>query len=369
MFSLFYELAQIALGGRNSLSRTPSDEEWRDIFAMAQEQAVVGVLLDGLNRLSEQGQKPPLDVLYEWIGLAEQIKQQNLVVNKRCGEITRMFEDAGYKTCILKGQGNAQMYPNPQARQSGDIDIWVYDKANTKTQTKNDISLRDEITKFVKERTTDVFEQEHHIDFPIYKDVPVEVHYTPGVLFSPKYNKRFQEWCHSESLKAQESKSLSELGFNVPSVEFNAVYQMAHIMIHFFIEGIGLRHFVDYYYVLIKIQDSGFRFQVVQDIQWLGMEKFAKGVMWIEKECLGIEERHLLLEPSEKIGRVILQEMEKGGNFGQYDSRFTMRNKGVFARGIADTGRLISLARLFPSECFWKVMEKIANQRWKFKKE
>jgi hypothetical protein len=37
---------------------------------------------------------------------------------------------------------------------------------------------------------------------------------------------------------------------DVPTAEFNAVFQMAHIMMHFFIEGIGLRHFVDYYYVL-----------------------------------------------------------------------------------------------------------------------
>lgn len=361
---IFYELVQVALGLRAELSRTPSNEEWDKIYRVAKQQAVVGVLLDGLNRLAEQGLKPPLGILLEWIGISEQIKQQNLVVNKRCGEITHLFEDAGYKTCILKGQGNARMYPNPLARQSGDIDIWVYSKTNTKT--KNDVSLRDEITKFVKERTPDVFEQSHHIDFPIYDDVPVEVHYTPNVLSNPKYNKRFQKWCHFESLKDQEFKSSSKLGFNVPSVEFNAVYQMAHMFTHFFTEGIGLRHFVDYYYVLTNTNLTN-RTNAIKTLRWLGMEKFAKGVTWIEQYCLGLEDKYLLLEPSEKIGRVILREMEEGGNFGQYDSRFAMRYKGVFARGMADTGRLITLSRMFPTECFWKVIEKIANQRWKFK--
>lgn len=355
---LFYELIQVALGNEDKLSRNPSEREWNVLYAISQKQAVSALAFLSLDKLNSVGQSIPKSLLYEWIGAAEMIRRQNLIVNERCRQITRFFIDKGYQSCILKGQGNAQMYPVPESRTSGDIDIWVFGE-------------RDEITRIVKEKFPDSFEQYHHIDFPVFDDVPVEVHYIAGSLIRPKYNKRFLEWCEDEKdkfVKGDGIKYNSLLGFAVPSVEFNAIFQMAHIFTHFFIEGIGLRHFVDYYYVLIKIQDSGFRFQVVQDIQWLGMEKFAKGVMWIEKECLGIEERHLLLEPSEKIGRVILQEMEKGGNFGQYDSRFTMRNKGFLARGAADIARLFSLAYVFPSECFWKVIEKITNQRWKFKK-
>ncbi len=362
---LFYEIVQVALQLRSSLSHAPSELEWNFLFEESQQQAIAGIIFDTLEILSEKGQKPPLPLLYEWIGLSEQIKRQNKIVNKQCKNITTIFAEAGFDTCILKGQGNAQMYPNPLSRMSGDIDIWVYSKTNTKT--KNDVSLRDEITKFVKERTPDVFEQSHHIDFPIYDDVPVEVHYTPNVLSNPKYDKRFQKWCHFESLKAQEFKSSSELGFNVPSVEFNVVYQMVHMFTHFFTEGIGLRHFVDYYYVLTNTNLTN-RTNAIKTLRWLGMEKFAKGVTWIEQSCLGLEDKYLLLEPSEKIGRVILREMEEGGNFGQYDSRFAMRNKGVLARGVADTGRLIKLARMFPSESFWKVVEKVTNQRWKLKK-
>ena len=108
--TLFYELIQVALGNRTVLSRTPSETEWRDLYKMCQKQSVVGVVFDALDDLNEQRQKPPLDFLYQWIGDAEQIKQQNLRVNRRCVEISRMFAEAGFKTCILKGQGNARMY-------------------------------------------------------------------------------------------------------------------------------------------------------------------------------------------------------------------------------------------------------------------
>ena len=122
---LFYELVQIALGQREKLSRKPSDTEWDELFTLSQKQAVTGVTLIALDKLSQQGQKPPVNMLLEWIGQSEQIKSQNLLLNKRCGEITKLFSDAGFRTCILKGQGNALMYPDQLSRNSGDIDLWV----------------------------------------------------------------------------------------------------------------------------------------------------------------------------------------------------------------------------------------------------
>jgi len=318
---------------------------------MSQKQSVVGVNFIALQLLSEQGIKPPAKLLYEWIGFSERIKQQNLLLNKRSAEITSLFADAEYKSCILKGQGNALMYPVPESRTPGDIDIWVFGE-------------RKNITRFVKERTPNVFEQYHHIDFPIFNDATVEVHYIPGSLLSPKYNKRFLKWCEGQKEIIKKNQIKTGFGFCVPSLEFNAVFQMAHVFTHFFTEGIGLRHFVDYFYVLKNLEPQK-REEVCEKLRWLGLEKFAKGVMWVEKECLALDDSYLLYEPDLKIGELIKREMEEGGNFGQHDTRFAMRHYGVLARGIADTGRLLTLARMFPSESFWKVMEKIANQRWK----
>ena len=187
---MFYELVRVALGVGEKLSRCPLDPEWQQLFDLAQKQAVAGVAFLALDRLSSYGQKIPPALLFEWIGLSEQIRSQNLLANQRCKEITQLFRNEGFESCILKGQGNARMYPVPESRTSGDIDIWVFGE-------------RDEITKFVKEKCPNVFEQYHHIDFPIFEDVPVEVHYTPGKLLSPKYNKRFQKWSQAEGLKVK----------------------------------------------------------------------------------------------------------------------------------------------------------------------
>ncbi len=348
----FFELLQVALGRRKGLSGVPSPAEWRAVYEEAERQTISGVMLDGLERLPAE-QRPPHGLLLQWIGKGERLRQQNGVLDRRCAEVTRLFADAGFPSCILKGQGNARMYPVPERRQPGDIDLWVFGD-------------RRAITRFVKERCPDAFEQYHHIDFPIFNDVPVEVHYTPGQLMRPRYNRRFQAWCDAQGMALRAERLETGDDFRVPSVAFNAVYQMAHIMIHFFIEGIGMRHFVDYYYVLTHEAFTD-RTVAVETLRHLGMERFARGVMWIEQYCLGLEDSRLLLEPSEQVGRLLLQEMEAGGNFGHHDSRYASQRKGLMTRGWADTQRLLTLASVFPAESLWKIVRKIGNQRWKLK--
>ena len=355
---LLFELIQVAIGSRERLSRVPSSKEWKALFNECSKQSVSGVALVGIDKMMASDARSleyfPLELKLEWIGVGEQIRVQNKVANQRCVEVTKMFEEAGFNSCILKGQGNAMMYPNPEYRSSGDIDIWVDGK-------------RDTITKYVRCRCPKVFEMDHHIDFPVFEDVPVEVHYKPCTLLSPKTDKRFLSWC--EEQKHMQMSNRVELHNNVgsvcvPTTVFNAVFQMAHIMIHFFIEGIGLRHFIDYYYVLKSNTNNS---NVTNLFEEFGLLRFARGVMWIEKECLGLEDEYLLVEPDEKRGRVILKEMLEGGNFGHYDERYKGRQKGLLARGITDTSRLLKLATVFPSESMWKIYRKIENQKWRFK--
>ncbi len=355
---------------------TPNEQEWKILFDMSKKQAVAGIAFAALDTLSKSGQKPPLNILYQWLSISEQIKAQNELVNKRCQEITTLFAEAGFQSCILKGQGNARMYESREPRvesregqetgmdlglyrQSGDIDIWIR-------------GTREEIKAFVVSKVPDAQDGDLHIDFPIFKDVPVEVHYKPRYSAIPKYDKRLQAW-FKEYADEQFSHdvSLSETSEEkvcVPTVNFNVIQQMSHLMGHFFVEGIGLRQFLDYYFVLMHLQKEGYTEDYNHLFDYLGLLKFARGVMWIEKELLGLEDKYLVVEPSEKIGRLIQEEMEEGGNFGHYDERYnTLRNKGLLARGSADVYRLLHLATTFPSETFWKILHKIENQRWKVK--
>ena len=145
----------------------------------------------------------------------------------------------GFRTCILKGQGNALMYPNAYSRIPGDIDIWV------EGGDKRVIS-------FVRSISPHEKACYHHIEFPSYKGVEVEVHYRPSFLLCFWHNRKLQKYY--ESVKDEQFSHQVMLGEQgevaIPTVEFNLIFQLTHIYAHLMNEGIGLRQLLDYYYVL-----------------------------------------------------------------------------------------------------------------------
>ena len=337
---------------KQDLQRLPEWDtiDWNRFCSFSQQQAVLGVVFEGIERINPN---IPRELLLQWLALSEQIKQRNILMNRRAVEVTKVFAEAGFRSCILKGQGNNLQYPNPYVRNSGDIDIWID-------------APRKEITAFVKSRCPEAEDGEHHILFPIFKDVVVEAHYTPCNSNVPKYNKHMQGFFRTyadeqftNQVRLPDSKGI----VYIPTPEFNVIYQLSHIMSHFFVEGIGLRQFVDYYYVLKHFDKKT---DVSSTLKETGMLKFARGVMWVEKECLGLEEQYLITEPDEKIGKLILQEMLEGGNFGRHDQRYSFRKRGYLARGATDVFRLLKLAPDFPSVSLWTIVGKVKNQRWKF---
>ena len=103
----FFLILQLAVGKHISNTIHVSENDWHSIYDIATKQSLVGVMLDGIQRLSEidNSQKPPLMLLYEWIGIAEHIKRQNKLMDERPAILTRMLKSWGYDSCILKGWG------------------------------------------------------------------------------------------------------------------------------------------------------------------------------------------------------------------------------------------------------------------------
>lgn len=88
MDSLFYQLIRVAIGTQDSLSRLPSQKEWKVLYDMAQKQSLIGVCFAALQRLgadSDEGfaRIGMSEILYlTWVGMAATIQQKNEVVNK-----------------------------------------------------------------------------------------------------------------------------------------------------------------------------------------------------------------------------------------------------------------------------------------------
>ena len=220
--------------------------DWRQLYNFASRQALLGFCFDGIERLtkefSEELKQNPMgrDLLMTWMGAAQQIRRQNMKVNAVAGKLYSKFREAGLRCCILKGQGNALMYPNPCSRTPGDIDVWVN-------------ASREQITEYAQkhfEIGDDI--RFHHLETSI-DGVPVELHFFPCSMNNPIYHARLQKWFRRNvDLQCSHIVGLPDGAGDIaiPTTAFNVVYQLTHLYHHFFDEGIGMRQIIDYYVVM-----------------------------------------------------------------------------------------------------------------------
>ena len=75
----------------------------------------------------------------------------------------------------------------------------------------------------------------------------------------------------------------------------------------------------------------------------------------------------LLCEPNEKEGKKLLDEIMKGGNFGQYDERGKeFKNGGMIKRGVWKLKRVMRFVRSYPEEALWEPVFRVYHLGWRF---
>ena len=380
---LFFELIQVAIGRRERLSHTPTEMEWRELYALAEKQAVIGICFCGVQRFQRLGYDIPMDLYMKWLGMAAKIQQRNELMNRRCVEAQRMLTEEGMKSCILKGQGVARLYDfnvndngNLGAyRQSGDIDVWV-DGGMEK-------ALR-----WCREKYGDVEFDYINAHVPVFKDVEVELHWRVQSMTNLFRNRKLQRWLEREETKemilgGEAILKPSETKITVPTLEFNAFYLMLHCYNHEFSSGLGLRQLMDYYFLLQNlnlgsnlnlnnlsadvrhVSDRGLNLSIIELFHEFGMERFVGAVMWIMQEVFGLERERLLCEPNEKEGRYILAEVMAGGNFGHHDERIRKVGKGKWLSVFANLQHAMHVLKRYPSEALWMPVWMVYHFIWK----
>lgn len=324
---IFFDFLRFCIGSAKEIPGSLKEVDWKELYAIAQKQALLGVLFYGIQRLPKE-LAPEQKLLMQWMAMAEMIRKQNIRLFQDSVKVCKNFENKGFANCILKGQGNALLYPDPYMRTPGDIDIYLS-------------GGRRKIMKYVDQVCPNQVMRYHHVDFPVMKTA-IEVHFTPSYMFFPVHNSRMQKWFGKVmDLQCSNVVTLPD-GYGeitVPTMNFNVIYILSHLYRHIFTEGIGLRQLLDYYFVLVKwhtdltnLTDSNKSLpQMTQintdldtlrhELKYLGLWKFAQAVMYVLHEVFGLSEDRMIVPMDEREGWFLLDEIMRGGNFGQYDDR------------------------------------------------
>ena len=119
--TVLLELVKTGLWGNGNLDIwIDGTTDWQEVYRLATEQSVLGLVLAGLEH-SEV--KPPQVLLLQWIGEVQMIEQRNKAMNQFVAELVEKMRAADIYALLVKGQGVAQCYEKPLWRPSGDVDL------------------------------------------------------------------------------------------------------------------------------------------------------------------------------------------------------------------------------------------------------
>ena len=353
---IFFDFLRFCIGAAEEIPESVKDANWKVMYDIAKKQALIGVLFHGIQQLPKE-LAPEGDLLMTWMGMAQRIKQQNMRLFMDSTKVCKNFKDAGFRNCILKGQRNALLYPDPYMRTPGDIDIYLH-------------GGRNRVMKYVDGVCPNQVMRYHHVDFPVMK-TPIEVHFTPSYMFFPVHNRRMQRWFGKVmDLQCSNVVTLPD-GYGeitVPTMSFNVIYILSHLYRHVFTEGIGLRQLIDYYFVLMKSEERRVKNQTAlqHELKHLGLWKFAKAVMYVLHKTLGLPEEKIIAPIDEYEGRFLLAEIMQGGNFGQYDTRFgSKENEGKLHRYLRMSLRNLRFVKHYPTEALSEPIFRTWFALWK----
>ena len=418
--------------------------------------------MEGIERLGkeypEELKQNPIgrELLMTWMGKAQQIRRQNMKVNAVAGKLFSMLREDGLRCCILKGQGNALMYPNPYSRTPGDIDVWIHasreriiEYASKKFELEDDIRLQ-------------------HLETSL-DGVPVELHFFPCSMNNPIYHTRLQKWFRRNAdLQCSHIVGLPDGAGDIaiPTTAFNVIYQLMHLYHHFFDEGIGMRQIIDYFLVVndfsknvflnnksskitpslftlkegstsypdpltlrgeggnrptrcsepLRSKDGGpskvspdcagwdrrgvsgdtgsvscssasgssitsvssasttdssasTALDVVQrELKYLELWKFARAVMYVLHEALGLSEEKMIAPMDEKRGKLLLAEILNGGNFGKHFTKYGhFTQQGMAKKYFLKIWRNMHFVRYYPAEALSEPIFRTWHFFWRMK--
>lgn len=306
----FFAILRLALGAAQDFLFDLDASQWSALYSMAKQQSLMGVAFDGISKLPKE-KRPSKELMLQWSCVAESVRGVNDKMNREAARITRLFEENGRRGVILKGQANARLYPNPLARQAGDIDIWIPGGFRSVVDFLKGLGLIS--------NGKDLKGIFHHVEMHGEGGIPIEVHYKPasGIPFR---DGEFQKFLLDEV----KSAALVPEGFYAPSIKFALVMQLAHLQQHFFSKGLGLRQYMDYYMLLLHSTEEDRR-EVAAVMKRLSMMRACSGVMWVLGHVFALEREKMLCPPDAWRGRRLLRQVLEGGNFGQFGKEYRLR--------------------------------------------
>ena len=291
-------------------ARSIHDVDWGELYGLAKEQCLVGIVADSFRYLREE--QCNRDEKLRWLAYVLRLERKNQEMNLVITQLFKKFHQMNFTPVLLKGQAFASNYPYSLHRQCGDIDIYF----KCREDCSKAVGWAEKVDRGAAD-SPDNKRERKHFSFSIWKNI-VELHYYMCLFENPRLHKRLQGIIDEEF--ACSKPFFVEIGGErietVPPT-LSALHQIIHISRHLLEAGIGLRQICDLALYLDRYHDRIDKEKLNTYLEDLQLTAVAGSLGFIMVNHLGLEEGKLPFGADMQYADFILQEIFEGGNFGK----------------------------------------------------
>lgn len=212
------------------------DEDWRKVLAMANRQGCLHAF--GVWILQHHIDTP-FNTTLRTNTFATLQRQARL--NRLAADVISLLQDRGIRAVLMKGYGSALLYPDPDMRSYGDVDVYVGEK--------NYLHAAQEVTEAYPD---------HYWHSPLHGgihyilcldkqcDRNIELHRVTMEFADEAGNRVFQDYTVRNMEGPLPVASIYGTDVSLPRAAYNALYVFMHAWHHFEGSGVGFRQLGDW---------------------------------------------------------------------------------------------------------------------------
>lgn len=367
-WEILKDITAYALWHRQMNRDLYKDVNWQDIFALAKQQTVQCLALDGLNAAmaeypwwKDEGY-PGIgeDLAMDWTGQQLTTTRRNARINEAIGKVCGKLNEAHVRYAVMKGQVCASRWPEPMHRVSGDVDLAIHTDDYQKA-----VDLFEKLGAVKGDGA-----EFKHLVYTLDK-IPWELHFSVHRFGQKRLQRTMDQWVNEDLSYPQQRRITIYNNVKVPvfSPDLEIVHLLLHFVQHIIHEGCGMRQLVDFALVLQDNLNKIVVLPLLDQIEALQLTRAFHVVLYLCQSVLGmplpplvracfVPKGYTALE--KKLARKIEQRMMTDGNFGH--STGWTKPKGLWGSAsynLRSWRREITFIPLWPKETLlfpWEVI-------------
>lgn len=259
--------------------------DWRNVLILAQKQGVRGLAYEALELLKQENEActcfPDRTTLMQWYAqtaFVEKMFAQHVALAK---DVVELWKQHGIRTVVFKGLAHSRYYPKPEHREFGDFDCYLIDAyGECAYRQGNEVARKKGLM------VDDGWYKHSHI---AYKKLTIENHQYFTSARRGGTDLALHKYIVEAIGNGSKLERLDGTEIYVLPVEAEGLFMLYHSLTHFLVEGINLRHFVDWACWIKTNQDKVEWKEFYSLCQRFRLDGFADVLNTIAVKYLGVE--------------------------------------------------------------------------------